>query len=181
MRFANIRVTFCLEKTRDHVSVHCQQGEFYLWSNCFTSRNLVSSRGLRIPNTPSADYSSVQRPNQWTITHLSKKGWHQLDGITPWTQQRVDSVQKRFFIGLLNLAVAYIYVCMKVTWGCCLQMIGYNHGLKVAFVFFAYYIDCHLHADLSEGIEHINACQLYFVQYSSDIDTFFKSNLSIIF
>ena len=47
----------------------------------------------------------VTRP-QWinhsAMTHPSKRDWHQLNGITHWTQQQVDSEQEPFSIGLLT-------------------------------------------------------------------------------
>ena len=99
-----VYMLFWMEETCEHVSVHWQQGKFQLWANCFKSRSPVSNAGLRISKTLSAAHCYVQLLNHLAMTCLSKTDRHQLNDITHWTQQRVDSQQEWFSTGLLTLS-----------------------------------------------------------------------------
>ena len=53
-----------------------------------------------------ATHCCIQRPNHSSMTPSQTKDFHQLNGMTHWTQQWVDSDQERFSIGLFHLALA---------------------------------------------------------------------------
>ena len=73
---------FCIEKTREHVSLHLQQAKCQLRVNYSTRWNVVLSQDICIPETLFATHSGDQRANHTAMTYPSEMDWPKPNGIT---------------------------------------------------------------------------------------------------
>ena len=69
----------------------------------FRTQALESQRHLHPPSV----MSNVLTTRPWPVR--AKTNWHQLNGITHWTQQRIDSEQEDSPLDCLHLALAFRY------------------------------------------------------------------------
>ena len=72
---------FCIEKTREHVSLHLQQAKRQLRANYSIRWNVVLSQDICIPEKLFATHSGGQRANHTAMTRPSKMDWHQVISI----------------------------------------------------------------------------------------------------